>query len=246
MLGVGGDGVERAVGADIVRLVDVERDRPRRRALPGDQRLDLEIFARQHFEIVERARHHGADDRPRRRRPCAKPSSSSNWWSHTAYWSAVRRGSVAIRQRVRDLAAVDQREDEIGVSGVDGEQHGARLSRCARELASMFSRATDVAGADDRGSPSSVRRRSAPSGSRPSNVPLTLSPSLPWTVSGVPTGCARASHAWANSAGVDCAPQREQPGEARGEQRREGLRASLRRRAMRGPALVERRARRRD
>ena len=44
MSGVRGDGVERAVGADALRLGDVERDRPSGLALPGDQRLHAEIF----------------------------------------------------------------------------------------------------------------------------------------------------------------------------------------------------------
>ena len=53
---VGGDGVERPVGADILRLVDVElraasRPRPARRPAAS-----AEIFLGQHFEIVERAR----------------------------------------------------------------------------------------------------------------------------------------------------------------------------------------------
>ena len=62
MLGVRRDHVERAVGADALRLVDVERDRPGRGALPRDQRLDVEIFGSQHFEIVQRAGNDGADD----------------------------------------------------------------------------------------------------------------------------------------------------------------------------------------
>ena len=54
MLGMRGDGVEHPVRADALRLVDVELNRPRRR-LPGDQRLDLEIFGREDFEVVKRA-----------------------------------------------------------------------------------------------------------------------------------------------------------------------------------------------
>src|SRR3712207_423856 len=69
----------------------------------------------------------------------AKPSSASSWCSQTAYWSAVRRGSVAIRQRARitpsstsakttlvfpasiasSMAASDQ-EDVAGVNDTDG------------------------------------------------------------------------------------------------------------------------------
>ncbi len=49
--------------------------------------------------------------------------------------------------------------------------------------------------------PSSVRSRSAPSGSIPSKRPLTTSFTAEWTVSGVPMGCARASHAWASRDG---------------------------------------------
>ena len=71
MLGMGGDCVERAVSTDALRLSPVERDRPGRRSLPGDQRFNPEIFGAQHFEIVQRARHDGADDHlgPHRPRP---------------------------------------------------------------------------------------------------------------------------------------------------------------------------------
>ena len=44
MFGVRGDDVEGAVGADIVRLIDVERHRPARIALSGNQRRLAKVF----------------------------------------------------------------------------------------------------------------------------------------------------------------------------------------------------------
>src|SRR3546814_14198838 len=56
------NGVARAVGADRLRLVDLERDAPTRRLAPGDQRLAAEIFVGEQLQLVERARHDGRDD----------------------------------------------------------------------------------------------------------------------------------------------------------------------------------------
>ena len=67
-----------------------------------------------------------------------------------------------------DLAAVDQREDEVGIAGIDGEQHGARPSRRRLRVHNSTSPARTISSA-----PSSRRRRSAPSGSSPSKRPLT-------------------------------------------------------------------------
>ena len=37
-----------------------------------------------------------------------------------------RRGSVAIRQQAR-ITVIDERENDIGVAGIDGEKHGCAL-----------------------------------------------------------------------------------------------------------------------
>jgi len=57
-----GDGVERAVGADAARLLDIQLDTPARCALPRHLGLDTEIFAAEHLQIMERARNDDADD----------------------------------------------------------------------------------------------------------------------------------------------------------------------------------------
>ena len=51
MLRVRRDHVESAVGAHVLRFVNVELERPFGPALPGDQRFDMKIFAREHFEM---------------------------------------------------------------------------------------------------------------------------------------------------------------------------------------------------
>ena len=142
MLGVRGDGVERPVGADILRFVDIELDRPGRRPLSGDQRFNSEIFVRENFEIVERAR----DDRP------------DDHGMHIALRQAFELEQLMEPDRIfvgrparvgrdpparADVAAVDQGEDEVGIAGIDGEQHGRvpSLAAAASQL--------DVAGAND-------------------------------------------------------------------------------------------------
>src|SRR3546814_1799073 len=49
------NGVAGAVSADRLRLVDLQRDAPRHRLAPGDQRRDPEIFVGEQLQIVERA-----------------------------------------------------------------------------------------------------------------------------------------------------------------------------------------------
>ena len=53
---------DRAVGADRLRLVDLQRDAPAHRLAARDERVDAEIFDREQLQIVERARHDGGDD----------------------------------------------------------------------------------------------------------------------------------------------------------------------------------------
>ena len=128
MFGVGGDGVERAVGADILRLVDVElraarRPRPARRSAARRP----EIFVREHFEIVERARDDRADDH-RLDVGSAKAFELEQLVQpdRILIGGAPRIGRDPPARL--DLAVLDQREDEIGVAGVDGEQHDGVLA----------------------------------------------------------------------------------------------------------------------
>ena len=122
---VGGDGVEHPVGADRFGLGDVELDPPFGRRLAGDERLDAEIFGGEHFEIVKRARHHRADDHR----------------LDVGLGEAFEREQLVQPDRIliggpprigrdpparADHAVLDQSEDQVGVAGVDGEQHGER------------------------------------------------------------------------------------------------------------------------
>src|SRR3546814_8701976 len=56
------NGVAGAVSADRLRLVDLQRDAPRHRLAPGDQRRDPEIFVGEQLQIVERAWDDGRND----------------------------------------------------------------------------------------------------------------------------------------------------------------------------------------
>ena len=221
MAGVRGDGVERAVGADALRLVDVERDRPVRRALPGDQRLDAEIFLGEHFEVVQRARDDGADDhRVDVAAAIAFELEQLVQPDRIFVGGAPRIGGDPPARR--DLAALDQREDDVGVAGIDREQHGGALADArqlrAHELTSpawmMLDRCRPsqaqpqrAVGLDpvERARDRARRRRCGPS-------------------SGVPIGCARASQACANGVGLGRAPAASSRAKLAGEQRREGLR----------------------
>src|SRR3546814_4747367 len=56
------NGVAGAVSADRLRLVDLQRDAPRHRLAPGDQRRDPELFVGEQLQIVERAWDDGRND----------------------------------------------------------------------------------------------------------------------------------------------------------------------------------------
>ena len=135
---------------------------------------------------------------PRRRRRGHSPSSASNWLSHTAYSSAVRRGSVAIRQRALISPPVDQREHDIGVAGIDREQHRRRPSE-QEDVAGVNDTPLAVRQAQDQRAVARRARRTAPrsrcrrAGARSARVP---------------TGCARSSQRARTGAQPLAAPAR--------------------------------------
>ena len=119
---MGGDGVERAVGADAARLLDIELDAPVRDSLPGNERLDLEIFGREHLEIVERAGHHRADD-DRFDIVARKPFELQQLMQPDRI---LIRGAPGIGRDPparTDDAVLDEREDKVRIAGIDGEEH---------------------------------------------------------------------------------------------------------------------------
>src|SRR4051812_565834 len=81
-----------------------------------------------------------------------------------------------------NLAAVDQREDQVGIADVDRQNHARALA-----MSALVHNSTSPARTMST-VPSSQRRRSAPSGSIPSNRPELVSSALEWTVNGVPCG----------------------------------------------------------
>ena len=126
MPGVGCDGVERAVRADVLRLVDVKLKRPLGSALSRDQRFDVEIFARKHLQVVERPRHDSANDY----------GTDVGFGEAFELEQLVQPDRILVGRAPRvggdpparlDLAAVDQREDEVRIAGIDRKQHAAPL-----------------------------------------------------------------------------------------------------------------------
>src|SRR6478672_523730 len=124
------DGVERAVGADILRLVDIELQRPCGGALPGDDRRLAEIFLGQDFKVVESARNDGADDHP------------VDLVARVAFEleQLVEPDRILIGRPARvtgdpparlDLGAVHEGEHQVCVSDVYGQDHGRALEEDA-------------------------------------------------------------------------------------------------------------------
>ena len=89
------------VGADRLRLGDVELDAPfDRRPGPRPAARRRNIWCASTSRLWS-ARGTTVPMITASTSAAVKPSSSSSWCSQTAYSSAVRRGSVAIRQRAR-------------------------------------------------------------------------------------------------------------------------------------------------
>ena len=100
----------------------IERDTPIRRRLAGNDRLDLEILGGKHGKIVRRARHHGGDD------------DRVNVLTAVAFdrEKLEQPDGIFVRRAARvgrdppatlDVTPVDERELDVGVAGVDDEQH---------------------------------------------------------------------------------------------------------------------------
>ena len=107
-------------------MLDIEFETPFRSALPRNQRGDAEIFFRQDGEIVDRARHHRTDN-DLVDVPAVEPLELGELQQPNGIF-------VARPARIRGnppaglyLALVDQREDDIGISDIGGQQHGLAL-----------------------------------------------------------------------------------------------------------------------
>ena len=156
-----GDRVERAVGADRRRLDDVELDavdRPaaaRRRA-----RSTPKYLLAEHLQIVERARHDRADDDGGHVVAGEAFELEQLVQPHRIFVGGAARIGGDPPARADLPAFVHQREDDVGVAGIDREQHGARPQSRKTSPACMTWR-----------DPSAKRSRSAPSASSPSNRP---------------------------------------------------------------------------
>ena len=232
MARVRGHDVERAVGADAGRLDHVERDRPARPA-PRRSASCPKYFCASTSRLWS-ARGTTVPMMTRVTSALAKPSSASNWCSHTAYSSAVRRGSVAMRQRARisPPSATSAKTTLVFPASIASNMARA-LDRSGQLRASP--EVTSPARMTSTLPPAS-RSRSAPSGSIPSNVPGDALAGAAVDVERRAERVGARQPRLREGRRVGRSPRREQPREAGREQGREGLRGDRCRRARRSCA----------
>src|SRR5690606_6384247 len=170
------NGIAGAVSANRLRLVDPERNAPAHRIAARDERLDPEIFVGKQAQIVERSRHDGRNDHRvdvAAVVPLDAPKLVEPDHIFVGRAAAVGRDPPAREQ----LGAAKKRELGVCVADINREQHGYSPLSAGRSSTSPAWISMTF--------PPARRKRSAPSGARPSNVPAT---SASDTRSGVPTG----------------------------------------------------------
>ena len=118
---VPGEGVEQPVGADFGRVVDLDLEAPIEVG-PGDQRLDVEPVAAEAAEMVQGGGDDGADD-----------GTADLGRLHVRVLQEGQqpdgvfvRGALGVRADAPNAppsGAIVYGEDDVGVAGVDDEQH---------------------------------------------------------------------------------------------------------------------------
>jgi hypothetical protein len=130
-LGMGGNGIDRAIRTQRARLVHVDVDRIADRPLARDQRLDPEVVGGKHLQVVQRAGHDGGNDDLRHRLAIDAADGEQLHEPYRVFiagpaWiggDAPARLQLAI-PRPRRRCRLEQGENDVGVAGIDGEQHG--------------------------------------------------------------------------------------------------------------------------
>ena len=118
-----GNGVDKAVGTDGGRAIDLNLDAEIDVGIAHHDRLAFEISAAEHPQIEQRGRHDGRDDGGSRNRQKVKPCSCSNGWQQNGIFVGRARGFGDGAPFGADILAVMDGEDDVGIAGVDGEKH---------------------------------------------------------------------------------------------------------------------------
>ena len=108
----------RPIRADRLRFLDIQRDAKPRWIASCDQGLHAEIFDGQHLKIMQRTRNDGADDDTRHCRTIPAVQRQQLTQPHRIF--VCRPARIGRNAPARDDSfAVDQREHDIGIAGVD-------------------------------------------------------------------------------------------------------------------------------
>ncbi len=119
---VAGQRVQQAVGADFVRIVDLDLETPVERG-PSDQRLDMKPLPAEPAQMVQRGRDDSADDRGAdlvalevaKRQQAVEPNG------------IFVRGALCVRADPPDASPAGRIVDcehDVGVARVDDKEHG--------------------------------------------------------------------------------------------------------------------------
>src|SRR6185437_13016191 len=177
------DGVDQAVRANRIGAIHLDADAEIDVSVADDHGFAFEIFAAEHAQVEQRSGNDGGDN-GRVDIGEAKARERDQRLEQDGVFIGRARGFGDGAPFGAHFLAVINREDDVGVTGVDGEQH------------IYYPKKTSPA-AIARVLPCVSRRMSAPVSSMPSNMPQ-ISPSARRARMRVPRPAARASHASRN------------------------------------------------
>ena len=119
---VRGHGIHRTVRAQRSRIVDIDAQSVFDRLFTRYQRIAVEVFLRQHLDVVQRARHHGRHDHPVDHvRLIALQAKQLQQPDRVFVRGAARVGGDP--PTPEDRAPVNQGKNDIGVADVYRQKH---------------------------------------------------------------------------------------------------------------------------